>query len=89
MAVRVLQEVKMYKTLFPASLLGLFHGLQPSRELFDPNPTQPRSRRNNGAPRFDPHINRHTNQPHEHKREIARRMRQTAARATLPSSPRT
>lgn len=27
---------------------------------------------------FDPKINRHTGKPHEHKREIARRLRQRA-----------
>lgn len=30
---------------------------------------------------FDPHINRHTGRVHEHKREIARRLRQQARRA--------
>ena len=45
---------------------------------FGPNPTQPRVRRNSGMPHFDPRINRNTGRPHEHKREIARRLRQSA-----------
>lgn len=31
-----------------------------------------------GSTGFDPRINRHTGKPHEHKREIARRLRQQA-----------
>jgi thiamine biosynthesis lipoprotein ApbE len=30
-----------------------------------------------GGQNFNPKINRHTSQPHEHKREIARRLRQS------------
>jgi len=35
---------------------------------------------NNGKSRFNPSINRHTGKPHEHRREIARRDRQSMAR---------
>ena len=37
-------------------------------------------RANSFARPFHPVINRHTGQPHEHKREIARRQRQAARR---------
>ena len=40
-----------------------------------PQPMQPRVQCNGGKAAFDPRINRHTGQPHEHKREIARRLK--------------
>lgn len=36
--------------------------------------------------KFDPVINRHTGKPHEHKREIARRARQQAAKEPTTST---
>ena len=34
--------------------------------------------RNNGASRFDPLLKLHTGKPHEHRREIARRLSKSA-----------
>ena len=54
-------------------------------DLMRPGVNRPGERRYDfyGSTRgsFDPKINRHTGRPHEHKREIARRLRQEARKA--------
>lgn len=66
---------KVLKFTYYSSAASLLSGLEQIKIL----PTFGPGIRQYKPTDFDPKINRHTGKPHEHKREIARRLRQKAS----------
>ncbi|MFS0736972.1 hypothetical protein ABC347_07970 [Sphingomonas sp. 1P06PA] len=63
------------------SLAGIGHAIEEGTRW----PTNDTKRDLRGRSSFDPRVSRWTGKPHEHKREIARRLHQQAKREQVPA----